>query len=121
MKKIIIDIDNTITIEDNKIPYSSKKPNKKVIDKIKEYKKLNFEIILFTSRNMRSFNGDISKINKITLPIILKWLDKNKVPYDGIVIGKPWCGTKGFYVDDKAIRPDEFINLNYNEIKKIIK
>ncbi|HFM3427384.1 TPA: capsular biosynthesis protein, partial [Escherichia coli] len=45
--------------------------------------------------------------------------EKNNVPYDEIYVGKPWCGHEGFYVDDKAIRPNEFVNLSYNEIKKL--
>ncbi|HAN2428273.1 TPA: capsular biosynthesis protein, partial [Escherichia coli] len=55
----------------------------------------------------------------VTLPIIVEWLEKNNVPYDEIYVGKPWCGHEGFYVDDKAIRPNEFVNLSYNEIKKL--
>ena len=38
---------------------------------------------------------------------IVNWLNKHDVPFDEIHIGKPWCGDDGFYVDDKAIRPDE--------------
>ena len=51
---------------------------------------------------------------------IFKWLDKYKIPYDEIRVGKPWCGFNGFYVDDQTIRPDEFVNLSLKEIKKII-
>ena len=69
---------------------------------------------------MRTYSGNIGKINTNTLPIMLAWLAKHDVPYDEIYIGKPWCGTEGFYVDDKAIRPDEFINLTYSDIKKIV-
>lgn len=43
------------------------------------------------------------------------------MPYDEIIIGKPWCGYDGFYVDDKAIRPSEFISLNYEQIKELLK
>jgi capsule biosynthesis phosphatase len=35
-------------------------------------------------------------------------------------VGKPWCGEEGFIVDDKAIRPDEFVNHDYEYIKKLI-
>jgi len=55
------------------------------------------------------------------LPIIQKWLKDNNVPYDEIRLGKPWCGLEGFYIDDKTIRPDEFIEKSYEEIVKIIK
>lgn len=69
---------------------------------------------------MRTYQGDIEKIEHNTLPIIVEWLDKHKVPYDDIVIGKPWCGYDGFYVDDKAIRPSEFVEKTYDEILEIL-
>jgi len=85
-----------------------------------EYKKKGFEIILFTSRNMRTYDGNIGKINKNTLPTLMTWLEKNEVPYDEIYVGKPWCGFEGFYVDDKAIRPSEFTSLSYEEIQSLL-
>ena len=118
---LIVDIDNTLTVHSSSKDYNNKKPRKDVIDKLISYKKMGFEIILFTARNMLTHQGDISKINKLTAPILTKWLKENKVPYDGIIYGKPWCGVGGFYVDDKAVRPSEFVNLNYEEIQKIIK
>lgn len=119
-KKIIVDIDNTITIHDSDKDYALKKPNTSLIKKLNEYRNNGYEIILFSARNMNTFNGDISKINIITLPILRKWLDENEVLYDGIILGKPWCGQDGFYIDDKAIRPDEFVKLSEEEIKKLI-
>ena len=119
MKKLIVDIDLTLTMISN-TSYEEKLPNKSVINRLREYHNMGFEIVLFTSRNMRTYENDVSRINKNTLPIILKWLDKHDVPYDGILMGKPWCGTDGFYVDDRAIRPSEFVNKSYEEIKEII-
>jgi capsule biosynthesis phosphatase len=119
MDTLVIDIDNTITIESD-CDYSEKAVNTEIVKKMKEAKRLGYEIILYTSRNMNTYKKDIAKINKNTLPIILDWLDKNHVPYDGIVVGKPWCGKNGFYVDDKAIRPDEFINLSFSDINKLV-
>ncbi|HED7665020.1 TPA: HAD hydrolase family protein [Campylobacter jejuni] len=121
MKTIIIDLDGTLTIDDDKVDYCDKKPNLVLVETIKEYKKQGFKITIFTSRNMRTFNNDIEKIKIHTLPIITSWLDKHKIPYDDIIVGKPWCGFDGFYVDDKAIRPSEFINLKYEEIKELLK
>ncbi|MBZ7938136.1 HAD hydrolase family protein [Campylobacter molothri] len=121
MKTIIIDLDGTLTIDDDKVDYCDKNPNLALIETIKEYKKMGFKITIFTSRNMRTFNNDVEKIKMHTLPIITSWLDKYKIPYDDIIVGKPWCGFDGFYVDDKAIRPSEFINLKYEEIKELLK
>jgi capsule biosynthesis phosphatase len=48
------------------------------------------------------------------------WLDRLAIPYDEIIVGKPWCGFEGFYVDDKAVRPDEFATLEPEEIKTLL-
>ena len=119
MKKIVIDLDGTLTI-DSDCSYEDKPSNIKVIEACHEFKRLGFEIIIFTSRNMRTYEGNTGKININTLPGIIKWLDEKNVPYDEIHIGKPWCGFDGFYVDDKAIRPSEFANMDYEEIKEIL-
>lgn len=119
MKKLVLDIDGTITIDSDK-PYSAKPVNKQFVKQMNEYKKMGFEIILFTSRNMRTYDGNIGKINKNTLPTLMNWLEKNEVPYDEIYVGKPWCGFDGFYVDDKAIRPSEFTSLSYEEIQNLL-
>jgi capsule biosynthesis phosphatase len=120
VKKIIMDVDDTITINLSSNNYIDKEPRIDVIDKMKKYKELGYEIILFSARNMKTYNGDLAKINFYTLPILTTWLKNNNVPYDGIIMGKPWCGEDGFYVDDKAIRPKEFLELNEEEIKKLI-
>lgn len=119
MKNLVIDIDKTLTLGDNE-DYNLVSPNVDVIKKVKEYKDKGFNIILFTARNMRTYNGNIGKINANTLPIIFKWLEKHDIPFDEIYVGKPWCGHDGFYIDDKAVRPDEFVDKSYDEIKKII-
>ncbi|EBM2458025.1 capsular biosynthesis protein, partial [Salmonella enterica] len=84
------------------------------------YKEQGYTITIFTARNMKTFSGNLGKINIHTLPIIIEWLNKNDVPFDEVIVGKPWCGTEGFYVDDRAIRPSEFINLSEKEIKDIL-
>tara|TARA_B110000211_G_C14093337_1_gene560870 strand:+ start:6431 stop:6832 length:402 start_codon:yes stop_codon:yes gene_type:complete len=119
MKKLVLDIDGTITIDSDK-PYSEKPVNKQFVKQMNKYKKKGFEIILFTSRNMRTYDGNVGKINKNTLPILMTWLEVNEVPYDEIHVGKPWCGFEGFYVDDKAIRPSEFTSLSYDEIQSLL-
>jgi capsule biosynthesis phosphatase len=55
------------------------------------------------------------------LPVIIEWLDRHKIPYDEIYVGKPWCGFDGFYVDDRAIRPDEFLSLDSEQIVALLK
>lgn len=120
MKRLIIDLDGTITKENPCIAYKDKEPNIEVISRIRQYQEMGFTIVIHTARNMRSFNDCIGKINAHTLPTIIEWLKRHQVPYDEIYIGKPWCGTEGFYVDDRAIRPSEFISLSHEEVSALI-
>jgi capsule biosynthesis phosphatase len=120
MKRLIVDIDGTLTIE-NSNEYSDKIPNIKLVEKLNKYKKDGYEIVLFTASNMNTYNNDVDLIRKHTLPVIKEWLHKHSIPHDDIIIGKPWCGLDGFYIDDKSVRPEEFIDLSYDEIKKLIK
>ena len=85
-----------------------------------EYKEAGFEICLSTVRNMRAYHGNSGKIIANTLPILIDWLKEHNIPYDAIYIAKSWGGFEGFYIDDKAIRPDEFSNLSYQEILQLI-
>ncbi|VVO11960.1 HAD-IIIC family phosphatase [Pseudomonas fluorescens] len=119
MKRIIMDLDETICSTING-DYNNSVLRPGILEKLLEYKSLGFDIVISTSRNMRTYEGNVGKINANTLPIIIKWLKKHEIPYDEIYIGKPWCGNEGFYVDDKAIRPNEFTNLSYEEIKIIV-
>ncbi|MGM8898070.1 MULTISPECIES: HAD family hydrolase [unclassified Psychrobacter] len=119
MKRLIFDLDDTISFTTNG-DYPNAAPNHLLIKKMKEYKALGFEVIISTSRNMRTYEGNTGKINANTLPIIIDWLNKHEVPYDELYTGKPWCGFEGFYIDDKAIRPNEFTELSYTEITQLI-
>lgn len=119
LKQIIVDLDNTITVH-SKRSYSEMEPNEDVIAMLRKYKKQGFGIVIHTARNMRTYENNVGKIVANTVPVIIEWLAKHNVPYDEIRVGKPWCGNGGFYVDDKAIRPDEFLNLKYQEILELI-
>jgi capsule biosynthesis phosphatase len=119
MKRLIFDLDNTISFSTDS-NYIDSKPDLAIIDRMRTYKDEGFEIIISTSRNMRTYKESIGKINVHTLPIIIEWLDKHNVPYDEIIVGKPWCGTDGFYIDDRAIRPSEFLRYDYKEIINLI-
>ncbi|MBL0549955.1 HAD-IIIC family phosphatase [Aeromonas caviae] len=119
MKRIIMDLDETICSTVNG-DYANSVPKLDVIERMREFKALGFEIVISTSRNMRTYAGNVGKINANTLPVIIGWLTKHQVPYDEIYTGKPWCGTEGFYVDDRAIRPQEFAAMSAEEIKILL-
>jgi capsule biosynthesis phosphatase len=69
---------------------------------------------------MRTHENNVGKITAHTVPIIIEWLQKHDIPYDEIFVGKPWCGHEGFYVDDRAIRPDEFVRMSKSEIDTLL-
>lgn len=118
-KKLVIDLDDTISRTKNS-DYDNSTPIVSVVEKIREYKSLGYDIIIYSSRNMRTYNRNVGEINVHTLPKMIKFLDKYSIPYDEIIVGKPWCGKGGFYVDDKAIRPSEFISKSEDEIKILL-
>lgn len=119
--RVIIDVDDTISVTDFSVPYSRRKPKTDVIKKLQEYKEKGFEIVIHTGRQMKTYEGNVGKINIFTLPTLLAWLKKHKVPFDEVYIGRPWCGAEGFYVCDATVRPDEFVTLTYEEIMKKLK
>lgn len=115
-----MDIDGTLCpIKGSDISYCDIVPYEAMVLKLREYKQNGAKIILFTSRNMNTYKGNVGLINANTAPVLLEWLKKWGIPFDEIVYGKPWPGHKGFYVDDRSIRPDEFLSYDYNEIEEI--
>jgi len=120
IKKLVVDLDDTITVTENG-DYENSKPVLETIRLLQEYSEKGFQIVIHSSRQMRTYKGQVGKINVHTLPNIIKWLNDHQVPYDEIIVGKPWCGFEGWYVDDKSIRPSEFHRLSINEIEDLLK
>jgi capsule biosynthesis phosphatase len=116
----IFDIDGTLCpIKKKDEEYADLVPYGDMVEKIRYYKDKGAKIILYTSRNMNSYEGNIGLINKNTAPVLMGWLEKWDIPYDEIVYGKLWPGHKGFYVDDRTVRPDEFLNAPVEELERI--
>lgn len=116
----VFDIDGTLCpIKKKEEKYEDLVPYQNMVEKLRYYKENGAKIILFTSRNMNSYNGNLGLINKNTAKVLSAWLDKWDIPYDEILYGKPWPGHKGFYVDDRTVRPDEFLNYSVEELDTI--
>ena len=116
----VFDIDGTICpIKTKDQKYEDLIPYKEMVEKIRWYKENGAKIILYTSRNMNTYKGNIGLINKNTAVILIEWLNKWNIPFDEIVYGKIWPGHKGFYVDDRTIRPREFLDHNVEELDQI--
>ena len=116
----VFDIDGTLCpIKSPKERYEDLKPYPEMVKRIQKYHRAGAKIVLFTSRNMNSYQGNIGMINAHTAPILLEWLKKWDIPYDEIIFGKPWPGHNGFYVDDRTVRPDEFLNKSPEEMLEL--
>lgn len=119
MKRLVFDLDDTICRTQSG-DYANAVPLEGVVQRLREYRAMGFEIVISTSRNVRTYQGNVGKITAHTLPIIIDWLQRHAVPYDEIYVAKPWCGHEGFYVDDRAIRPSEFQQMNYAQIMALL-
>ena len=118
MKRLIVDLDGTLTLGGDGQSYADKEPNLPLIQRLRAYKADGFEIVIHSSRNMRTYEGNVGRINMHTLPVILDWLRLHDVPHDEVYVGKPWCGFEGFYIDDRAVRPDEFVEMDYETLRR---
>jgi capsule biosynthesis phosphatase len=117
---LVVDLDGTLTVEGSADRYEDVMPRPEVIEQLRNYAAQGFRVAIMTSRNMRSFDNSVGRINAFTLPVVIEWLKRHDVPFDEIHVGKPWCGPGGFYVDDKAIRPSEFRTLSRADIALLL-
>ncbi len=118
---LVVDIDGTLCdIKTAGQSYAELSPRQAIIEKLREYQARGYRILLFTSRNMKTYNNNLGLINKHTAPVLLEWLARWDVPYDEILFGKPWPRNKGFYIDDRALRPDEFLKMSEDDIQKLL-
>lgn len=120
-KVVVMDVDGTLAAEKREgQSYLDVAPIEAVKRRLVELKGQGWHVVLFTSRNMRSYGGNVGEIMAKTAPVLIEWLNRHGIPYDELHFGKPWCGFEGFYVDDKAIRPREFLTLSLEEIRALL-
>ena len=114
-KTIVCDVDHTILFTTNR-DYANSVPNLPVISKLKEARESGWRVVLYTARGMGRSGGNIELVKEEVVEEISSFCLKFSVPYDELVVGKPWGRL---YVDDKAIRPDEFANLDLDSLKEV--
>jgi capsule biosynthesis phosphatase len=117
----VIDVDGTICIAEivsGKGDYANAKPIKRVIRKIQDLRAQGHTIILFSARGMRTYQGDTEMIEANIRPVMEEWLARYSVPYDTLILGKPW-GPNVYYIDDRCLGPDEFANHGIEEYEQI--
>lgn len=113
----VMDVDGTLCpIKRSDERYEDLVPFPEVAERVRWYHERGAKIVLHSSRNMNSYKGNIGLINRNTAPVMMAWLERWGIPYDEIVFGKPWPGHEGFYVDDRTVRPDEFLFMTPGEM-----
>jgi len=120
MKRLVFDLDGVLALDHPSVSYAERRPNAAMVERSRAYQADGFEIVICSARNMRTYEGQIGKINANTLPVIIAWLASHDIPYDELHVGKPWCGHDGFYIDEKAVRPSEFLSLTHGEIQALL-
>lgn len=89
-----VDIDGTLTVETAGHNYTTRTPNRKVIDKINQFHKEGHIIVLFSSR----WESDRE--------ITRSWMKKYGVKYHALILNKP---KFDLYIDDISKRPEEIV------------
>jgi CMP-N,N'-diacetyllegionaminic acid synthase len=101
MKSFVFDIDNTIIFSEvnGNGFYIMRGANVELLQKINQLYDQGHQIILHTARHWNH------------LKITQQQLERIQLKYHVLVMGKP---VADFYIDDKAVRPDEFINMDFS-------
>ena len=108
--KFCFDLDGTICYTRKQHEsYLDVQPIPGAINTIQRLKKEGHYIIIMTARNMATHRNNLGKIIANQAPIVFEWLKKYEIPYDEIHFGKPLAD---FYIDDKAIRLENWESLN---------
>lgn len=107
-RTLVVDIDKTICESPKGKDYSKCVPIEPVCEKLREENNKGTYIILYTSRNVRTFKGNIGLMNKYTNVVLAEWLKNNNIPYDEIYFNKPWGFGDLHYIDDKFLSIEEF-------------
>lgn len=118
---IVLDLDGTLCeIKPPGKSYAELTPRAGMLEKLREYRANGWYVIICTARNMRTYDGNVGQIMANTAKVVFEWLDRHEVPYDEVHFGKPWPGANGFIVDDRAVRPDEFLRHSHAELLRLL-
>lgn len=120
-KALVVDVDGTLCpIKQPGESYLDMEPEPRMMAKIRALHAEGWHIILHSARGMRSNDGNPGKIGKNVTPIMLEWLAKHEIPFDELHMAKPWPGKQGFYIDDRAVRPREFVEMDFDALNALV-
>ncbi|MFT4622153.1 MAG: capsule biosynthesis phosphatase [Myxococcota bacterium] len=106
---VIVDLDGTLTVDDPSRPYPDKALNRAVAEAVAAAPGAGYRVMVMTARGMRTWKNDRAKVEEHVRPGVEAWLAKMQVRPEQVHVGKPWCGPRGFYVDDRNLHLEEFV------------
>lgn len=116
---LVVDLDDTLTIDDSATDYAHKLPRTAVIERLRVYEALGYEIIVHSARRMRTMRRDEGRVVADVAHDTIAWLRRHGVPFSGLKFGKPHA-EGGFYVDDRAVRPSEFLQHDKDALEQLL-
>ncbi len=106
---VIIDLDGTLTIDEKSVAYPDKRLNEDVARAVGRAPERGFGVMVMTARGMRTWKNDRAKVEEHVRPGVESWLATKRLTPEQVHVGKPWCGPRGFYVDDRNLHLEEFV------------
>lgn len=100
--RLCFDLDGTIC--ETKKPgqdYANVSPLPGAVEALQDWKFRGHTIIIYTARNMVTYQDNLGQIIAKQVPIIVEWLNKHGIPFDEIIVGKPHADI---FVDDAAYK-----------------
>ncbi len=117
---LVVDVDGTLCpIKSAGQSYKDLQPEPRMLARLQEMAAAGWRIVIHSARGMRSYDGNPGEINAHVLPVLLDWLKRHEVPFHEVHVGKPWPGNNGYYVDDRSVRPREFIENSLEALDQI--
>lgn len=120
-KVLVLDVDGTLCpVKASHEDYADLVPDEQMVVRLRAYKAAGFHIIIHTARHMRTTGGNVGRIVANFGTLLISWLERHRIPFDEVHFGKPWPGRQGFFVDDRTVRPAEFLRLDAQEIRQLL-
>ncbi len=117
--RIVIDLDGTICpIKQPQESYADLPPLPGAVERIRQLREEGHYIIIQTARHMKTCNGNLGTVMQKVGKITLDWLEKHNIEYDEIYFGKP---NADVYIDDRALRFENWENINRHLLERIAK
>lgn len=117
---LVVDLDGTLCpIKAAGEAYKDLLPEPRMLARLQELASEGWRIVIHSARGMRSHDGNSGEINVHVLPVLIDWLQRHEVPFHEIYVGKPWPGDNGYYIDDRSVRPREFVENSLEALDRL--